>query len=402
VVSEVQRDRVRRYMQVGIDEGLRLVAGGPDAPEGLDRGYFVRQPPGYIGKVVTMITATARAMAGPTARFSTITIERRDVGPRDVLLDIAYSGVCHTDVHHARAEFGHTRYPIVPGHEIAGVVREVGAEVTQFAVGDRVGVGCLVDSCRECAACRAGEESYCRRGKVLTYNGVGRDGATTLGGYSELVVVDERFVVRIPDALALDATAPLLCAGITMYQPLRRWGAGPGKRVGIIGFGGLGHIGVRIAHALGAHTTVLELTEDRRADAMRMGADDYRTTSEPDALVALRDSFDLIVSTVPVSYDLSSHLDLLDLDGTLVNLGVPDEPLSIDPYTLLTNRRTLAGSMSGGMPQTQEMLDFCAEHGIAAEVEIVAADELDRAYDRLAAGDVRYRFVLDVATIAKA
>jgi alcohol dehydrogenase (NADP+) len=348
-----------------------------------------------------VITAKARAMVSPTAPFTTMIIERRDVGPSDVLIDIAYAGLCHTDVHHARAEFGHTHYPIVPGHEIAGVVREVGAEVTRLAAGDRVGVGCLVDSCRDCASCRAGQESYCRQGKVLTYNGIGRDGAVTLGGYSELVVVDERFVVRMPDSLPLEGAAPLLCAGITMYQPLRRWGAGPGKRVGIVGFGGLGHVGVKIAHALGAHTTVLELTDDRRADAMRMGADDYRTTREPGALPALRDSFDLIVSTVPVSYDLTAHMDLLALNGTLVNLGVPDEPLSIDPYTLLTNRRTLAGSMSGGMPETQEMLDFCGEHGIAADVEIVSADELDRAYDRLTAGYVRYRFVLDVATIAK-
>jgi uncharacterized zinc-type alcohol dehydrogenase-like protein len=348
-----------------------------------------------------MITAKARAMVSPTAPFTTMMIERRDVGPNDVLIDIVQAGLCHTDVHHARAEFGHTHYPIVPGHEIAGVVREVGPCVTQFAAGDRVGVGCLVDSCRVCASCRAGQESYCRQGKVLTYNGIGRDRAVTLGGYSELVVVDERFVARIPDSLTLEAAAPLLCAGITMYQPLRRWAAGRGKRVAIVGFGGLGHVGVKIAHALGAHTTVLELTDDRRADAMRMGADDYQTTTKPGALNALRDSFDLIVSTVPVSYNLTDHLDLLALDGTLVNLGVPDKPLSIDPYTLLTNRRTLAGSMSGGMPETQEMLDFCGEHGIGADVEIVAADELDRAYDRLTAGDVRYRFVLDVATIAR-
>jgi uncharacterized zinc-type alcohol dehydrogenase-like protein len=340
-------------------------------------------------------------MSGPMAPFTTVTIERRDVGPHDVLIDIVSAGVCHTDVHHARAEFGHTRYPIVPGHEIAGVVREVGSEVTGLETGDRVGVGCLVDSCRECHACRAGQESYCRTGKVLTYNGVGRDGVTTLGGYSELVVVDERFVARIPDILSLDTAAPLLCAGITMYQPLRRWGAGPGKRVGIVGFGGLGHIGVQISRALGAHTTVLELSDDRRADAERLGADDYRTTGGPGELEALRDSFDLIVSTVPVPYDLSGPLGLLDLDGTLVNLGVPDEPLRIDPYTLLTNRRTLAGSMSGGMPQTQEMLDFCAEHGIGAQVEVVGAADLDRVYDRLTAGDVRYRFVLDVTTIAK-
>jgi alcohol dehydrogenase (NADP+) len=336
-------------------------------------------------------------MTGPTEPFTTVTIQRRDVGPTDVLLDILYAGVCHTDVHHARAEFGHTHYPIVPGHEIAGVVREIGAEVTGVAVGDHVGIGCLVDSCRECAACRAGQESYCRHGKVLTYNAIGRDGQVTLGGYSERVVADQRFVARIPATLPLESAAPLMCAGITMYQPLRLWGAGPGKRVGILGFGGLGHVGVKISRALGAHTTVLELNDDRRADAERFGADDYRTTGD---LAALRDSFDLVVSTVPSTYDLSAHLDLLDFDGTYVNLGVPDEPLRIEPYALLTNRRKLVGSMSGGMPETQEMLDFCGEHGITAQVEVISAKELDVAYDRLTKGDVRYRFVLDTATIA--
>ena len=349
-----------------------------------------------------MITAQARAMTAPSSPFSTVTIERRDVGPTDVLLDIAYAGVCHTDVHHARSEFGHTHYPIVPGHEIAGVVRAIGAQVAELAVGDRVGIGCLVDSCRECAVCRAGQESYCRRGKVLTYNGIGRDGQVTLGGYSERVVADQRFVARIPDSLPLESAAPLMCAGITMYQPLRHWGAGPGKRVAILGFGGLGHIGVQISHALGAHTTVLELTDDRRADAEQLGANDYSATRDPAALTALRDSFDLIVATVPSNYDLSAHLDLLGFDGTFVNLGVPHEPLRIDPYTLLTNRRKLAGSMSGGMPETQEMLDFCGEHGITARIEMIAAKQLDEAYDRLSAGDVRYRFVMDTATIAGA
>ncbi len=343
-----------------------------------------------------MITAQARTMTSRTASFSTVTIERRDVGPTDVLLDIVYAGVCHTDVHHARAEFGHTHYPIVPGHEIAGIIREVGSDVTRLEVGDHVGIGCLVDSCRECTMCLAGQESYCR-GKVLTYNAIGHDGQVTLGGYSERVVADERFVARIPDVLPLESAAPLLCAGITMYQPLRHWGAGPGKRVGILGFGGLGHIGVQISHALGAHTTVLELNDDRRADAERFGADDYRTTGD---LTVLRDSFDLIVSTVPSAYNLSDHLELLDFDGTFVNLGVPSEPLQIEPYALHTNRRKLVGSMSGGMPETQEMLDFCGEHGIKAEVEIIAAGELDAAYDRLSKGDVRYRFVLDTATIA--
>ncbi|XVV10203.1 NAD(P)-dependent alcohol dehydrogenase [Actinoplanes sp. CA-131856] len=346
-----------------------------------------------------MITSKARAMAGPTTPFRTITVERRDIGPEDVLVEIAYAGICHTDVHHARAEFGHTHYPIVPGHEIAGVVRDVGPAVSGLAVGDHVGIGCLVDSCRECAVCRAGQESYCRRGKVLTYNAIGRDGQVTLGGYSERVVADQRFVARIPQALPLANVAPLLCAGITMYQPLRHWGAGPGKRVGILGFGGLGHVGVQISHALGAHTTVLELTDERRADAERLGADDYRTATDLDGL---RDSLDLIISTVPAAYDLSSYLDLLDFDGTFVNLGVPNEPLRIEPYALLTNRRKLAGSMSGGMPETQEMLDFCAQHGITAEIEMISASEIDEAYDRLAAGDVRYRLVLDTATIAAA
>lgn len=344
-----------------------------------------------------MITAQARTMTGPTEPFTTVTIQRRDVGPTDVLLDIVYAGVCHTDVHHARAEFGHTHYPIVPGHEIAGIVRETGSEVTGFAEGDHVGIGCLVDSCRDCAMCQAGQESYCRDGKVLTYNAIGRDGQVTFGGYSECVVADQRFIAHIPDSLPLQGAAPLMCAGITMYQPLRRWGAGPAKRVGILGFGGLGHIGVQISHAMGAHTTVLELSDDRRADAERFGADEYRTT---DNLAALRDSFDLIVSTVPSSYDLSAHLDLLDFDGTFVNLGVPEKPLRIEPYALLTNRRKLVGSMSGGMPETQEMLDFCGAHGISAQVEVISAQELDGAYDRLTKGDVRYRFVLDTATIA--
>ena len=334
-------------------------------------------------------------MTSRTASFSTVTIERRDVGPTDVLLDIVYAGVCHTDVHHARAEFGHTYYPIVPGHEIAGVVREVGSEVTRLKAGDHVGIGCLVDSCRECAMCRAGQESYCRD-KVLTYNAIGRDGQVTFGGYSERVVADQRFLARIPDALPLESAAPLLCAGITMYQPLKHWGAGPGKRVGILGFGGLGHIGTQISHALGAHTTVLELNDDRRADAERFGADDYRTTGD---LAPLRDSFDLIVSTVPLAYNLSDHLELLDFDGTFVNLGVPNEPLQIEPYALHTNRRKLVGSMSGGMPETQEMLDFCGEHNITSDVEVIPIQKINEAYERMLKSDVKYRFSIDMASL---
>ena len=339
-------------------------------------------------------------MASPTDRFAPTTIERRELGPHDVLIEIAYAGICHTDVHHARAEFGHTYYPIVPGHEIAGTIAAVGSDVTKFTVGDHAGVGCLVDSCRECNVCEAGLESYCRTGKVLTYNGVGRDGNVTVGGYSERVVVDERFAVRVPKSMRLEATAPLMCAGITMYSPLRHWGTGPGKRVAIIGFGGLGHVGVQIAHAMGAHTTVINKTEQQADDARRFGADDFRTTDDPRTYEELADSFDLIVSTVPASYDLDIHLNLLAQDGVFVNLGVPEKPLSIEPYSLLTNRRSIAGSMSGGMPETQEMVDFCAEHGIGAQVEIIDAAYIDEAFDRLVASDVRYRFVIDASTFA--
>ena len=347
-----------------------------------------------------MITVNARAVAGPEAAFAPTTIERRDVGPADVLIDIAFCGVCHTDVSRARSEFGQTFYPIVPGHEIAGVVSAVGSQVTTFAVGDRVGVGCLVDSCRECDYCRAGMEPYCREGNTLTYNGLDRRGQRTRGGYSEKIVVDERYVVRIPDAIPLEAAAPLLCAGITTYTPLRHWKAGPGVRVGIVGFGGLGHVGVPISAALGAHTTVFDLTTAKEPDAYRLGADDYRLTTDPSIFDDFRGTFDLIVSTVPADLDYDAFLGLLALDGTWVNVGVPKKPITLDVFSLLNNRRSLSGTLVGGIAETQEMLDFCAEHGIAAEVEIVGADEIDKAFDRLAAGDVRYRFVIDIASMA--
>ena len=347
-----------------------------------------------------MITARARAMAGPTDRLQAVTIERPELSPHDVRIDVSYAGICHTDVHHARAEFGKTYYPIVPGHEIAGTVSAVGSEVTRFAVGDQAGVGCLVDSCRKCDDCRAGLESYCRVGKVLTYNAIGRDGKVTLGGYSERIVVDEAFAVRIPATMPLASAAPLMCAGITMYSPLRHWRAGPGRRVAIIGFGGLGHVGVQIATAMGASTTVINKTEQQMDDALRMGAAGFRTTKDPRTYDELASSFDLIISTVPVSYDLDIHLNLLAQDGTFVNLGVPEKPLSIEPYSLLTNRRSIAGSMSGGIPETQEMVDFCAEHRIGAQVEIIEASYIDEAFDRLVASGVRYRFVIDASTFA--
>jgi uncharacterized zinc-type alcohol dehydrogenase-like protein len=348
------------------------------------------------------ITAAARSVAGATSAFEAVTIERRGLGPRDILIEIAYAGICHTDVHHVRAEIGTSYYPMVPGHEIAGTVSQVGSEVTKVAVGDRAGIGCIVDSCRECDQCRAGLESYCAQGPVLTYNSHGRDGALTLGGYSERIVVDEAYAVRIPAGVALETIAPLMCGGITTYSPLRRWDAGPGKRVAIVGFGGLGHVGVQIASALGADVTVINKTEEQVDDARRMGARDYRVAGPPGALDDLASSFDLIVSTVPISYDIDSHLRLVAMDGTFVNLGVPEKPLSVDAFSLLVNRRSLAGSSSGGIPETQEMVDFCVQHGIGAQAEVIEADYIDEAYGRLVAGDVRYRFVIDASTFAAA
>ncbi|MBB3014100.1 NAD(P)-dependent alcohol dehydrogenase [Cupriavidus alkaliphilus] len=346
-----------------------------------------------------MLTVKARCTCGPAEPFIATTIRRRDPGPGDVVIDIAYAGICHSDVEHARSLRGKTMYPIVPGHEMAGIVAAVGDAVTRFKVGDRVGVGNMVDACRECDNCRAGLEQYCSGGRTLAYNSMGRDGEPTYGGYSEKVVVDEAFVVRIPDRIPLERAAPLLCAGITMYSPLRHWQAGPGKRVAIVGFGGLGHVGVQMAHAMGAHTTVLDLSPAKREDALRFGADEYRLASDPDTFAALANSLDLIISTVPANVDLDAYLGLLARDGTYVNLAVTDKPLSLSAASLLANRRSIAGTRSGGLAQTQEMLDFCADHDIAAQVEVVSADAIDDAYRRLLAGDVRFRFVIDNSTL---
>lgn len=348
-----------------------------------------------------MITVNARCTCGPLEPFQATTIQRRDPGPRDVLIDIAFAGICHSDIDHARSTRGRTLYPLVPGHEIAGIISAVGAEVTRFALGDRVGVGNMVDACRVCENCLAGLEQYCSGKRVLAYNDVGYDGKRTYGGYSEKIVVDEAFVARIPPAIPLKDAAPLLCAGITMYSPLRHWKAGPGKRVAIVGFGGLGHIGVQMSKALGAHTTVLDLSLAKRDDALRLGADDYRVATNADTFIDLADSIDLIISTVPVNVNLDLYLGLLALDGTLVNLAVPEKPLNLSAAALLANRRSIAGTRSGGLAETQEMLDFCAEHGIGAEVEIIGANGIDEAYRRLLAGDVRFRFVIDNSTLAK-
>jgi alcohol dehydrogenase (NADP+) len=341
----------------------------------------------------------ALQISGPRDVFVRATVERRPLSSTDVSIDIAYCGICRSDVHHVRDGISESHYPMVPGHEIAGVVGEVGPEVTLFAPGDRAGVGCMVDSCRRCPACSTGLEQYCRVGKVLTYNAMDRDGRITQGGYSKRIVVDQRYVVPIPDGIALERAAPLMCAGITMYSPLRRWGAAPGSHVGIVGLGGLGHLGVKLSDALGAHTTAFTLSGDQASEAGRLGADEHVDSSDPAAMRAMRDRLDLIVCTVPLAVSLDPYLDLLGIDGTLVNLGVPQGPIAVDPYSLFRNRRSVAGSLIGSIAETREMLELCGASQIGAEVEVISADAVDHAYDRLVRGDVHYRFVLDCATI---
>ncbi|MFJ5776054.1 NAD(P)-dependent alcohol dehydrogenase [Streptomyces sp. NPDC093094] len=347
-----------------------------------------------------MTTVAAYAAPAAKAPLERTVIERREVGEHDVLVDIKYAGICHSDIHQAREGWGEAIFPMVPGHEIAGVVSAVGPGVTRYAVGDRVGVGCMVDSCRTCDNCRAGLEQYCTGGGMVgTYNALDRNGEPTLGGYSEKIVVDENYVVRIPDGLKLDEAAPLLCAGITLYSPLRHWGAGPGKKVAILGMGGLGHMGVKIAHALGAEVTVLSQSLRKKEDGLKLGADHYFATGDPKTFEELAGTFDLIVSTVSAPLDLGAYLALLKTDGALVNVGAPEEPISLNLFSVIGNRKTLAGSMIGGIAETQEMLDFCAEHGFGAEIELIRAEEINEAYERVLDSDVRYRFVIDTSTI---
>jgi uncharacterized zinc-type alcohol dehydrogenase-like protein len=343
------------------------------------------------------VTAYAAPAAGQP--LAPTTIERRDVGPNDVLIAIEFAGVCHSDIHTVNGDWGPQPFPVVPGHEIVGVVAEVGSDVTEHQVGDRVGVGCMVNSCGECANCRNGDEQYCLNGMVGTYAGTDRDGSTTQGGYSTHVVVDADYVLSVPAGLDPAAAAPLLCAGITTYSPLRRWGAGPGKRVAVVGLGGLGHMAVKLAAAMGAEVTVLSQSLKKQEDGLRLGATHYHATSDPDTFTQLAGRFDLIVNTVSAPIDVDAYLSLLAVDGTLVNVGAPAEPLSLNVMSLIGGRRSYAGSMIGGIAQTQEMLDFCAEHGIGAEIEVIAADRINDAYERVLASDVRYRFVIDTATL---
>ena len=341
------------------------------------------------------------ALSAPSAGapFDTTTIERRELGANDVLIEIKFCGICHSDIHQVKDEWGGSIFPMVPGHEIVGIVAGVGADVAKLSTGDRVGVGCLVDSCGEREYCKLGEEQFCTRGAVPTYNGRGYDGEPTYGGYSQHVVVDERFVVTVPEEIELQDAAPLLCAGITTYSPLKHWHVGDGMKVAIVGMGGLGHVAVQLAAAMGAEVTVLSQTLSKRDDGLRFGAKHYYATSERETFKTLRSSFDVIVNTVSANLNVDAYLSLLRVDGTLVNVGAPPKPDTFRAFSLISGRRSLAGSPIGGLRETQEMLDFCAEHGVRPAIELIDAAQVGDAYGRVERSDVRYRFVIDVATI---
>lgn len=327
--------------------------------------------------------------------------ECRDPRGHDVAIDIKYCGICHSDIHQARDEWGGSIFPMVPGHEIAGVVASVGSKVTKFKVGDKVGVGCFVDSCRTCVQCRRGTEQYCLKGMVQTYNGRDYNGVPTMGGYSNKIVVDENYVLRIPANLPLDKAAPLLCAGITLYSPLMHWKAGPGKRVAIVGLGGLGHMGVKIAHALKAEVTVLSHSLKKKDDAKRLGAEHFYATSDPVTFEKLQGSFDLMICTVSAGLDWNQYLALLAVDGAMVVVGIPENQVPVGAFPLVMRRRSLAGSLIGGIRETQEMLDFCGKHKIACDIETISIRQVNEAYERVVKSDVRYRFVIDMASLKK-
>ena len=356
--------------------------------------------PTVLSDSTTTRTVAARGVTALGAPLAALTVTRRALRPDDVRIRIEYSGICHSDIHVARGDFGLRPVPVVPGHEIIGRVTDTGPGVTAFSVGDRVGVGCFVNSCGDCASCRAGEEGYCDNGVVMTYAAVDRygDGEVTHGGYATEIVVRESFVLRVPESLDPAAAAPLLCAGITTYSPLKHWGAGPGMRVAVIGMGGVGHVAVKIAAAMGADVTVLSHSESKRQEALSFGADDLVSTADGSFATTCAERFDLILNTVSVDLDTAAYMGTLRFDGVLVQIGLPEQPVSVPVRTLTSRRRSLAGSLVGGIAETQEMLDFCARHGIGAEIELIDADHINDAYDRAVRSDVRYRFVIDAST----
>jgi alcohol dehydrogenase (NADP+) len=351
------------------------------------KNNFMTQAKGYAAKSATE----------PLEPYS---FERRDLRPHDVQIEILYCGVCHSDLHTVRSEWGPTKYPCVPGHEIVGRVTAVGAHVKKFKAGDLAGVGCLVDSCRVCRNCKQGLEQYCENGATFTYNSTDKiDGTNTLGGYSNVIVTDDSYVLLISDRLPLEAVAPLLCAGITTYSPLRYWKVGRGHKVGILGLGGLGHMAVKFAASFGAEVTMLSTSPSKEADARRLGAHHFALTKDPEQLKGLTNYFDFIVDTVSAPHDYNMYLNMLNTNGVMICVGVPPEPTQILGFNLIGNRRSVGGSLIGGLPETQEMLDYCAEHGITSDVEVIAIKDINEAYERMLKGDVRYRFVIDMATL---
>ena len=347
-----------------------------------------------------MAIAKGYAATDASKPLTPFTFERREPNEDDVVIAIKFAGICHSDIHQARNEWGNSKYPMVPGHEIAGIVSAVGSKVTKFKVGDRVGVGCFVNSCTTCATRDLDLEHY-MPGLVQTYNDVEADGKTpTYGGYSDSVVVKEGYVLSIPENLPLDAAAPLLCAGITLYSPLHHWKAGPGKKVAIVGMGGLGHMGVKIAHAMGADVTVLSQSLSKKEDGLRLGADHYYATSDAETFKTLAGTFDLLIMTVGIAVDWNAYLGLLKVDGSMVVVGAPEHPVPVHAFSLIPGRRSLSGSMIGSIKETQEMLDFCGKHNIASEIEVINIDQVNEAYERVLKSDVRYRFVIDIASLA--
>ena len=345
-------------------------------------------------------TTNAYAAFSATTPLAPYQLERRSMGPHDVAIIIDYCGVCHSDIHQVRNEWGGSHYPMVPGHEIVGRVKEIGSAVTKFQPGDLVGVGVIVDSCRHCSSCEEGVEQYCENGSSSTYNGIEQDKKTpTYGGYSENIVVTEDFVVRIPTNLSLAAVAPLLCAGITTYSPLRHWNVGAGQKVGIVGLGGLGHMGIKFAHAFGAKTYAITTSPNKKEDALKLGAEGIVVSKDPAQMAEHENSFDFILSTISAPYDLSAYLALLKRDGKMVVVGIPEKPMELEVSDLIQKRKTIAGSMIGGIKETQEMLDFCGEHNITAEIELISMKEINAAYERMLKSDVHYRFVIDMASL---
>ncbi len=342
----------------------------------------------------------AYAAQEATAPLAPYTINRREPKAHDVQIEILFCGICHSDLHTARGEWGGTMYPCVPGHEIVGRVTSVGSHVKHHKEGDYVGVGCLVDSCRECSSCKEGLEQYCENGMVGTYNGQEKDGSGyTLGGYSKQVVVNEDFVLKIKDTKNLAAVAPLLCAGITTYSPLRHWDVKSGDKVGVVGLGGLGHMGVKLAASFGAEVTMLSHSPSKQKDAERLGAHHFLLTTDADKVAEATGRFDFILDTVSADHDYNLYLGMLKRDGKMVCVGAPPTPAQIPAFNLIMNRKTLAGSLIGGIPETQEMLDYCAEHDIVSDIEIINIKDINEAYERMLKGDVRYRFVIDMSTL---